>query len=138
MRVVVLPLLMLLLLVGLWWWRLWRWWVAEFRETSLVLSAKNEKVVAEGMVFNVALGLQGLKNEASEDPKTRDYALLLADTVVVTKGAAEGEKPSERPVATSLCTKQLSDISYSLRVHPPPARLPPSASLPLFWRPPVI
>lgn len=42
----------------------------EFRESSLYINGKNDKVVEEGMVFNVVVGFDGLLSE--ED---RNYAI---------------------------------------------------------------
>lgn len=76
----------------------------EFRESGLSLNAKNDKVLKPGMVFNVSLGFQGLKTQAV-NPKSQNFALLLADTVVI------GEKGPE--VTTSLSSKSLKDVAYS-------------------------
>ncbi|GBG67251.1 hypothetical protein CBR_g88540 [Chara braunii] len=79
----------------------------EFRESALALSPKNERTVKPGMVFNVALGLQKLANPGGKDAKTKEYSLLLSDTVVVREKDAE--------VATASCTKEFSDIAYSFK-----------------------
>ncbi|PPR85495.1 hypothetical protein GOBAR_AA35191 [Gossypium barbadense] len=54
----------------------------EFRETGLSLNAKNDRILKPGMVFNVSLGFQNLQTETN-NPKTRKYSVLLADTVIV-------------------------------------------------------
>ncbi|XP_057531965.1 FACT complex subunit SPT16 [Amaranthus tricolor] len=76
----------------------------EFRESGLSLNAKNDKVLKPGMVFNVSIGFQNMKTDAS-NPKSQNFALLLADTVII------GEKGPE--VTTSLSSKALKDIAYS-------------------------
>jgi nucleosome binding factor SPN SPT16 subunit len=77
----------------------------EFRESGLTLNAKNERIIKAGMVFNVSLGFQNLTTE-SRNPKSRNFSLLLADTVIVTeKGSPE--------VPTSRCSKAFTDIAYS-------------------------
>lgn len=79
----------------------------EFRESGLSLNSKNDRIVKVGMVFNVSLGLQNLESESSQDPKTKNFSLLLADTVVIK------EKGSE--CATSNCSKSYDDIAYSFK-----------------------
>jgi len=55
----------------------------EFREGSLVISAKNNTPMKKGMVFNVAIGFSDLANKEATDEKFRKYSLFLGDTVVV-------------------------------------------------------
>lgn len=76
----------------------------EFRESGLSLNLKNDKELKAGMIFNVSLGFQNLKTQAS-NPKSQNFALLLADTVIV------GEKSPE--VTTNLSSKSLKDVAYS-------------------------
>ena len=38
-----------------------------------------------GMVFNITLGFNQLENSQASDDKSRTYALLIGDTVVVNK-----------------------------------------------------
>ncbi|XP_009615496.1 FACT complex subunit SPT16-like [Nicotiana tomentosiformis] len=76
----------------------------EFRESGLILNAKNEKVLREGMVFNVSLGFQNLQTETSKE-KSRNFSLLLADTIIVTNDGRE--------VVTQLSSKALKDVAYS-------------------------
>ncbi|XP_021734526.1 FACT complex subunit SPT16-like [Chenopodium quinoa] len=90
----------------------------EFRESGLNLNAKNEKELKPGMVFNVVLGFQNMKTQAS-NPKSQNFALLLADTVIV------GEKGPE--ITTALSSKALKDVAYSFNeeeeeVEPPKAK----------------
>lgn len=75
----------------------------EYRDGAHVLNAKNDATISEGMVFNVAVGCQGLK-----DPQNGVYALQIADTVQV-RGA--GEKPE---VFTASARKDFGYISYEL------------------------
>ncbi|GLT88649.1 hypothetical protein SLE2022_066650 [Rubroshorea leprosula] len=76
----------------------------EFRESGLSLNAKNDRVLKPGMVFNVSLGFQNLQSETN-NPKTRKFSLLLADTVLV------GEKVPN--VLTSKSSKAVKDVAYS-------------------------
>ncbi|OMO73146.1 hypothetical protein CCACVL1_17441 [Corchorus capsularis] len=76
----------------------------EFRESGLNLNSKNDRVVKAGMIFNVSLGFQNLQSE-SNNPKTRNFSLLLADTVIV------GEQNSD--VVTGKSSKAVKDVAYS-------------------------
>ncbi|CAN4110891.1 unnamed protein product [Withania somnifera] len=76
----------------------------EFRESGLILNGKNDKLLRPGMVFNVSLGFHNLKNETNKE-KSRNFSLLLADTVIVTKDG--------RDVITHLSSKALKDVAYS-------------------------
>jgi nucleosome binding factor SPN SPT16 subunit len=59
----------------------------EFRESCNLLSLKNNRVIMEGMAFNVAFGFQDIPIPESQRKKKgiNQYAVFLADTVVVTK-----------------------------------------------------
>ncbi|CAH9083048.1 unnamed protein product [Cuscuta epithymum] len=76
----------------------------EFRESGLLLNAKNDKELKAGMVFNVSLGFQNVKAETSK-LKSWNFSLLLADTVIVT---SEGHE-----VVTKLISKALKDVAYT-------------------------
>ncbi|XP_022872909.1 LOW QUALITY PROTEIN: FACT complex subunit SPT16-like [Olea europaea var. sylvestris] len=55
----------------------------EFRESGLSLNAKNDRVLKAGMIFNVSIGFQNLQ-AGTINPKSQNFSLLLADTVIVT------------------------------------------------------
>ncbi|XP_011039012.1 PREDICTED: FACT complex subunit SPT16-like isoform X1 [Populus euphratica] len=76
----------------------------EFRESGLSLNLKNDRILRQGMVFNVSLGFQNLQAE-TKNLKTQKYSVLLADTVIV------GEKIPD--VVTSKSTKAVKDVAYS-------------------------
>jgi nucleosome binding factor SPN SPT16 subunit len=78
----------------------------EFRESELLLSPKSGRAIEPGMVFNLALGLQGLSDPGSP-LKDATYALLVADTVLIT-----GNGLAER-LTEGLST--LKDLSYSFK-----------------------
>lgn len=78
----------------------------EFRDASFVLNAKNTRSVEEGMVFNVALGLENLENPRAKSAKERAYAMFLAETVLVGEGGAE--------VLTTGCTRAWAQVSYQI------------------------
>lgn len=73
----------------------------EFRELFMVLSAKNERRVEQGMVFNVAISVSGLVNS-----KGKAYAVALADIVSV--------EAKENKVLTGTIRKEFNDVSFTL------------------------
>eukprot|EP00271_Cylindrocystis_brebissonii_P005149 TRINITY_DN17096_c0_g1_i1.p1 TRINITY_DN17096_c0_g1~~TRINITY_DN17096_c0_g1_i1.p1 ORF type:complete len:1151 (-),score=279.83 TRINITY_DN17096_c0_g1_i1:406-3858(-) len=79
----------------------------ELRESAFLLNAKNERLIKVGMAFNVVLGLQGMKNPAAKDKRAEDFALLLADTVIV--------RPDKPDVCTSLAPKAFHVVGYSFQ-----------------------
>uniref|UniRef100_A0A061QN78 FACT complex subunit n=1 Tax=Tetraselmis sp. GSL018 TaxID=582737 RepID=A0A061QN78_9CHLO len=80
----------------------------ELRESSNILNAKNTRRVCAGMVFNVCIGIQGLTRE-SKDPKRREYAIQIADTVVV---QPDGKKPE---VCSGLLPSGEKDVIYMIQ-----------------------
>ncbi|KAH7421678.1 hypothetical protein KP509_13G070600 [Ceratopteris richardii] len=79
----------------------------EFRESGLSLNSKNDRIIKVGMAFNVNLGLHNLQIQSSQNPKTRNFSLLLADTIVIKEKGPEN--------ATSSCSKSFDDIAYSFK-----------------------
>ncbi|XP_071700392.1 FACT complex subunit SPT16-like [Rutidosis leptorrhynchoides] len=77
-----------------------------FRESGLILNEKNKRTFKTGTVLNVSLGFQNLQTN-SNNARTQNYALLLADTVIVTDNGHE--------VVTGLSTKAFKDVAYSFR-----------------------
>lgn len=78
----------------------------EFRESGLNLNAKNERVLKEGMIFNISLGFQNLLSMSSK-PRSQNFSLLLSDTGILTDVGCY--------VATSVSSKALKDIAYSFK-----------------------
>ncbi|XP_057869393.2 FACT complex subunit SPT16 isoform X1 [Cryptomeria japonica] len=76
----------------------------EFRESGLSLNARNDKCLKAGMAFNVSLGFQNLQVQTS-NPKTQNFSLLLADTVVIKDKGPEN--------ATGVSSKVYTDVAYS-------------------------
>ncbi|KAJ3625344.1 hypothetical protein Zmor_004328 [Zophobas morio] len=72
----------------------------EFRESSLLLNAKNMKTAQIGMVFNLSVALKDIVADGLR------YSLVLADTVVVREGEAQ--------TFTENCESDLPNISYTL------------------------
>ncbi|VAH41306.1 unnamed protein product [Triticum turgidum subsp. durum] len=75
----------------------------EFRESGLNLNGKNDRLIKEGMIFNVNLGLSNMQAETNNE-KTKQFSLLLADTALVNDKAAE--------ILTN-CSKAVKDVAYS-------------------------
>lgn len=59
----------------------------EFRDTSLLLNAKNTHVLKSGMSLCVSIGFQNVPNPEAKAKENKVYSLLLIDTVLVTSGA---------------------------------------------------
>ncbi|CAD6343072.1 unnamed protein product [Miscanthus lutarioriparius] len=76
----------------------------EFRESGLNLNAKNDRRIKQGMVFNVSLGLHNVQAETISE-KTKQFSLLLADTVLVNERGHE--------ILTAPCSKAVKDVAYS-------------------------
>ena len=80
----------------------------EFRDSSMVISSKSEGKVLPGVVFNVSLGLQNLRDE-----ENGSYALQVADTVLLPESKDGTE--SEPVILTSFCKSDYKQITFSLK-----------------------
>ena len=98
----------------------------EFRESALLLGPKCDATIPAGTAFNLTTGLADMVNPAvAEGARGRQFALLLADTVVVQAGGGPPE----------VCTNAksaLSDISYEINEQV--RRFQARAPLPLLRR----
>ena len=79
----------------------------EFRESAYVIGPKNARELFKGMSINLAIGFSDLENSEASDKKSKTYALLLSDIVVVGESGAS--------VVTS-ASKEFSDISFFFKV----------------------
>lgn len=70
----------------------------DYKDSSLVLNAKNERIIHNGAIINITIGFQSLK-----DAEYGDYALILSDTVRVTQG---------EPILLTESPKSRSEISF--------------------------
>lgn len=78
----------------------------EYHDAEGEITEKSDRVIEKGMAFVVRVGLQKLRAK-SEGNDEREYAILLADTILIgANGAAE--------VLTDKCTKKYSEVSYEL------------------------
>lgn len=75
----------------------------EFRDSAHVLNSRNENKVVLNMVFNVAVGVQNLK-----DKDNGPYSVLIGDTVLV-RAAKLGPD-----IYTASCRKDFKHISYEI------------------------
>lgn len=55
----------------------------EFREAHLLIGPKTNLKAKKNMVFIIAVGLSDLINKEATDPKSKNYALFVSDTVIV-------------------------------------------------------
>ena len=89
----------------------------ELRESMYIVSPKSTSTVRAGMVFNVAVGIQGVPyvdvkdNGSSKKKKKRGdtFSLFIADTVLVT----EPHLPNE--VLTKAALKGFDDVAYFVK-----------------------
>ena len=58
----------------------------ENKDSTLLLSGKNTRVLKDGMTLVVQTGLQDLENSKPQDKKSKVYSLVLTDTVRVGQG----------------------------------------------------
>lgn len=61
----------------------------DFRDTSLILNAKNTRSLSDGMTLNVSIGFQDLENPKGKGSRSKIYSLLLVDTIQVQKSTAD-------------------------------------------------
>ncbi|KAF5117592.1 hypothetical protein DV454_001076 [Geotrichum candidum] len=59
----------------------------EFRDTSLLLNAKNTNKLKSGMTLCVSIGFHNIPNPDAKEKENKVYSILLTDTVIVTKDA---------------------------------------------------
>ncbi|KAJ3142649.1 FACT complex subunit spt16 [Physocladia obscura] len=79
----------------------------EFKDSTFALAPKSSKVLLDGMTVNLSLGFQNIENNesSSKDPRNKIYALLLADTLRITKDA---------PVFLTSFDREFKDISWEM------------------------
>lgn len=58
----------------------------EFKDSSFVLNAKNERVLHDKTSFDITVGFHNLTNEKSKDPKGKTYSILLSDVFKIQDG----------------------------------------------------
>ena len=60
----------------------------EGKDTTLLLNQKNTRTLRDGMTLSIVTGFSGLENPAAKDSKSKEYSLVVADTVRVTANDA--------------------------------------------------
>ncbi|CAA21804.1 histone H2A-H2B chaperone, FACT complex subunit Spt16 [Schizosaccharomyces pombe] len=75
----------------------------EFRESSLLVNAKNPRVLQAGMTLNLSIGFGNLINPHPKNSQSKEYALLLIDTIQITRSD---------PIVFTDSPKAQGDISY--------------------------
>jgi nucleosome binding factor SPN SPT16 subunit len=75
----------------------------EFRESGYLLGPKNDRVLVDGMILNIAIGFQNLTLDGVEG-KNNIYSLFIADTVHIR---------DDEVIVLTEAEKELSTISYS-------------------------
>lgn len=68
----------------------------EFRDTSYLIDSKCTQTFKAGMVFVLSVGFSPLLVNPA-DPKSKTWAVLLADTVLITDDQQPGAYPSPSP-----------------------------------------
>lgn len=61
----------------------------DFRDSSYVLNGTNNRKIRVGMVFNLIIGFEDLEKPRVRDPRGKNYAILVGDTVLVTSKGCE-------------------------------------------------
>jgi nucleosome binding factor SPN SPT16 subunit len=56
----------------------------ETRDTTLILNAKNQRTLKDGMTLIIHTGFQDIENPQPQDKNSKIYALVLTDTIRVT------------------------------------------------------
>ncbi|CAJ0752274.1 15071_t:CDS:2 [Entrophospora sp. SA101] len=86
----------------------------EFHESAFLLSPNSDKVLKNGMVLNLFVGLQNIKNLKAKDDQTKNYSLWIIDTIKISNGPKhrDGVKAiiSARPSSLSINTPPKSGI----------------------------
>jgi len=90
----------------------------EFREGSLVIGPNCDLKVKKGMVFNVNIGVTGIKEKSSKDSKSKEVALFIGDTVEVKDGESgiilTGSKKKVKNIAIFLKDDDSDDEKENL------------------------
>eukprot|EP01102_Stenamoeba_stenopodia_P008460 TRINITY_DN2431_c0_g1_i1.p1 TRINITY_DN2431_c0_g1~~TRINITY_DN2431_c0_g1_i1.p1 ORF type:complete len:1068 (+),score=305.24 TRINITY_DN2431_c0_g1_i1:257-3460(+) len=76
----------------------------ETEESYLTISKTNNKPLKEGMAFTLLLGFNNLTLSNEQDPKKKNYAIMLVDCVLVEEKGAQ--------VLTEMIRTAYQDISY--------------------------
>ncbi|KAK6455276.1 global regulator of transcription [Scheffersomyces xylosifermentans] len=82
----------------------------EFRDSTFILNAKNERKLTNGQIISLTVGFNGLVNSKTKNPKLKNYALLLTDTFKVSES---------EPILLTTASKQRSEVSFYFKDDDP-------------------
>lgn len=75
----------------------------EFRDSSFVLTGKNERKLENGQIISLTIGFNNLTNAKASSPKLKQYSLLLTDTFKVSE---------TEPILLTSYSKARAEISF--------------------------
>jgi nucleosome binding factor SPN SPT16 subunit len=75
----------------------------EFRDSTFILNAKNERKIQNGQIFSLTIGFNNLVNSEAKNNKLKNYGLLLADTFKVSES---------QPILLTTHGKSKSDVTF--------------------------
>ncbi|ODV78217.1 FACT complex subunit SPT16 [Suhomyces tanzawaensis NRRL Y-17324] len=81
----------------------------EFRDSTFILNAKNERKLQNGHIISLTIGFSNLVNSKARNPKLKQYALLLTDTFKVSES---------EPILLTNYTKNRAEISFYFNEEP--------------------
>lgn len=94
----------------------------EARDANLMINAKSNRVLKDGMTVCLTLGFHDLDNPKPRDSKSKKYSLLLTDTVKITMG--------EPVVFTGGCLKDLKEAAFYFKDDEPEEKVKPEKKAP--------
>ncbi|CCX06472.1 FACT complex subunit-domain-containing protein [Pyronema domesticum] len=83
----------------------------EARDGNLLIGPKSTRVLKDGMTLCVTVGFSDLENPKPQDAKSKNYSLLLTDTVRITQG--------DPLVFTGGCPKDLKEAAFYFKDEEP-------------------
>ncbi|VDP32074.1 unnamed protein product [Soboliphyme baturini] len=75
----------------------------EFRESSLLINARNTVSVESGMVFNINVGIADIENKTAKDDAGKKVALFLGDTVMINEEGATSLTEAAKKRVKHIC-----------------------------------
>jgi len=100
----------------------------DFRESSLIMNAKNQRKFAQNMVFNLAIGFHDLEltdmqkaDAQGSIRKLSKYSMLIADTVLIQSG-------DEPPDIVTKHSVEWKDVSYFINEKNDKDIMPPQGN----------
>uniref|UniRef100_A0A915IGG8 FACT complex subunit n=1 Tax=Romanomermis culicivorax TaxID=13658 RepID=A0A915IGG8_ROMCU len=75
----------------------------EFRESSMVINAKNSTIIEAGMIFNLNLGFANVPNPSAKDSAGKTVAMFVGDTVLITNEGGQSLTEASKKRVKSVC-----------------------------------